>query len=103
MSVKDNPISDKKHLRINRDVIIEPEMFYSEAFQTLSASALRTLIALSPEAENGNIGDSREPKPGRGCILTMVLFSPIRKRHFWGIGTTQFWKNMRTLVELGFH
>lgn len=101
MSAKDNPISDKKHFKINRDVIIEPEMFYSEAFKTLSASALRTLMRCL-QKRKWEYRRLPGAKARSRVYLDDGFIFPYTEAAFLGIGTTQFWKNMRTLVELGF-
>lgn len=42
MALNDNLSFDTRHFKIKNGVVIEADMFYSEAFNSLSASALRT-------------------------------------------------------------
>ncbi|OPX99880.1 MAG: hypothetical protein A4E60_02593 [Syntrophorhabdus sp. PtaB.Bin047] len=90
---------DQRHLKIRNKIIIEPDMFYSEAIKSLSASALRTLMRCLQkrkwEYKKVN-GRKRIVYCNDGFIF------PYTEAKFLGIATTQHWKNMNTLHEVGF-
>lgn len=90
---------DSKTFRIKRDILIDDEVFYSEAFNSLSASAMRTFMrclqkrSWKKERVNGK----------KQIVYTNPDFIfPYAEAAFLGIGTTQHWKNMKHLIEVGF-
>jgi len=100
MVFSDNHNPDKKYFRIKRKILIEPEMYYSGAFKSLSASAIRSLMRCLQKRKWNNVklGGKKHIRydDQEGFIF------PYSEAEFLGIGTTQHWKNMKTLVEMGF-
>jgi len=92
MNEPDDTIFDKRH-RIKSKVVIESEMFYSEPFRELSASALRTLLRCLQKRKWDR---KRKQYTDAGFIF------PYAEAKWLGIKTTVFWTNMKTLLELGF-
>ncbi len=93
------PSFDAKQFKIRNKILIEPDMFYSEAFKKLSASAIRTLMRCLQKRKW-----HREKSNGKKKIVYEnegFIFPYIEARHL-GIGTTQHSKNIKTLVEFGF-
>jgi len=79
--------------------MIEPEMYYSEAFMGLSASALRTLMRCLQKRK----WVKRKENGIKKVVYTNEGFVfPYSEAAFLNIGTTQFWKNIKTLIERGF-
>jgi len=92
---------DKTHLQIKKTIVIEPDLFYSEAFKSLSASAMRTLMRC---LQKRDWEKRRDPGSSHKRIvyLNNPFIFPYEEARFLGIGTTQYWKNMTKLVEVGF-
>jgi hypothetical protein len=90
----------REEYEIKRKVIVEPEMFYSEAFQSLSKSALITLMRCLQKRtwKKGKVGGKKR------TVYTddPFKFSYEEAAELLGIGTTQHWKNMTLLIEVGF-
>jgi hypothetical protein len=89
-----------KKFEIKNKIMIEPDMFYSEAFKCLSASAIRTLMRCLQKRKWG-----KEKVKGKKRIVYYDdegFIFPYTEAGFLGIGTTQFWKNIKKLVEIGF-
>ena len=89
----------KSKFKIKRRIVIEPDLFYSDAFKSLSASALRTLLRCLQKREWS--------KTKQGGMKRVVYWNnefifPYAEAKFLGISTTQFWKNIKALVQLGF-
>lgn len=88
-----------KKFRIKNKIWIEPELFYSEAFMSLSASALRTLLRCLQKRKWVKVkvnGRKQNLYKNDGFIL------PYFEASYLKIGTTQHWKNIKILVERGF-
>jgi hypothetical protein len=81
--------------RIKSKIWIDPEMYASDPFITLSASALRTLLRCLQKRK-------WERKRGKIVYVNEGFTFPYTEAARLKIGTTQHWKNMRQLVELGF-
>ncbi|MBA4417238.1 MAG: hypothetical protein C0392_04915 [Syntrophus sp. (in: bacteria)] len=98
MDSSDNISTGKKDFKIKRKIIIEPDMFYSKAFKDLSATALWTLMRCL-QKRTWKYKDKRK---------TTIVYTddgfifPYSEAEALGIGTTQCWKNIKTLVNLGF-
>lgn len=99
MAPNDNLNIDKKHFKIKNKILIEPDMFYSLAFKILSASAIRTLMRCLQKRKW-----NRVKRNGRKQIeyTDDGFIFPYAEADFLGIATTQFWKNIKKLVEVGF-
>jgi hypothetical protein len=98
-ATNDNLNFDKKHFKIKNKVFVEPDMFYSKAFKTLSASALRTLLRCLQKRKWNKV--KRNGKKKIEYVNDGFIF-PYAEAQYLGIGTTQYWKNIKTLVEVGF-
>lgn len=91
-----------KEYKIKNQIWIEPDMFYSEAWHALgkSASVINTLLRCLQKRkwEYQKINKKRER------IYTNDGFTfPYHEAAGLKIaGTTQYWKNLRKLVEVGF-
>lgn len=99
MGLNDGINSGKHKFKIKNKIIIEPDMYYSEAFKSLSASALRTLMRCLQKRKWDKVkmgGKKQIVYSNDGFIF------PYAEAEFLGIGTTQFWKNIKTLVRVGF-
>jgi hypothetical protein len=91
---------DKRHFRIKSKIYIEPEMYYSAAFKKLSsASALRTLMRCLQKRKWNKI---RIHGKKQIVYSNDDFIFPYAEAEFLGIGSTQHWKNIKTLIELGF-
>jgi hypothetical protein len=88
--------------KIKNKIWIEPDMFYSEAYQSIkkSASAINTLMRCIQK----RTWDRAKVHGKKQIIHTDEPFIfPYREAKIvLGIGTTQHWKNIRKLVEVGF-
>ncbi len=88
-----------KNFKIKNKILIEPEMFYSDAFINLSASALRTLLRCLQKrkwVKTKIKGKKQNVYTNDGFIFPYV------EARFLKIGTTQHWKNINMLIERGF-
>jgi len=89
-------MTDDNKFKIRKKILIEPDLFYSPAFNELSKSGIKTLLRCLQK---------RKWEKGRNkqIIYTNEGFIfPYTEAAFLGIGTTQHWKNIRQLIELGF-
>lgn len=88
-------------LKIKSGILIEAHMFYSDAFRGLNRSAIIILMRCLQKRKWEKRRD-----PGSSYKRTVYLNDgfvfPYSEAAFLGIGTTQFWRAMRTLVERGF-
>lgn len=85
--------------KIRNQIWIEADMFYSEVFRGLSASALKTLLRCLQKRKwetTKSRGKRQNVYANEGFIF------PYSEAAFLGIGTTQHWKNIRRLIEIGF-
>lgn len=91
-------ILNKKY-EIRNKILIEPDMFYSKAFKCLSASAIRTLMRCLQKRkwEKAKVNGKK-----RVVYYNAPFIFPYAEASFLGIGTTQHWKNIIKLVEVGF-
>lgn len=90
---------EKQSFKIKNKIMIEPEMFYSEAFNGLSGSALRTLLRCLQKRK----WDKQKVHGKKQVVYHNDGFIfPYSEAAFLKIGTTQFWKNMTALVKQGF-
>jgi hypothetical protein len=99
MGLIDSINADKHNFKIKNKIMIEPDMYYSQAFKSLSASALRTLMRCLQKRKWNRVkvdGKKRTVYSNDGFIF------PYAEAKLLGIGTTQFWKNRNRLVEVGF-
>lgn len=89
----------KHSFKIKKKILIEPEMYYSDAFKSLSASALRTLMRCLQK----RVWEKKKVNGKKRIVYTDEGFIfPYFEAKFLCIGTTQFWKNMKILIERGF-
>jgi len=88
-----------QQFKIKPEIRIKADMFYSEAFKSLSRSAILTLMRCL-QKRKWTFEGKRQNK-------TMVysdegFIFPYAEAAFLGIGTTQYWKNINKLIEVGF-
>jgi hypothetical protein len=86
--------------KIRNKILIEPDMFYSEAFNCLSASAIKTLMRFLQKRK-------WETKKNRGKKQTIYsdvgfIFPYSEATALKIAGDTQHWKNLKKLIEAGF-
>ncbi len=89
-------MTNDNKFKIRNKILIEPDLFYSPAFNELSCSGIKTLLRCLQK---------RKWEKGRRkqIIYTNEGFIfPYTEAAFLGIGTTQHWKNICQLIELGF-
>jgi len=89
----------KQNFKIRNKIMIEPDIYYSEAFISLSASAIRTLMRCLQK-----LRWKKEKVHGKKRVVyhNDGFIFPYCEASFLKIGTTQHWKNMRKLIEVGF-
>lgn len=85
--------------KIKNEIRITADMFYSEAFKSLSRSAIITLMRCLQKRKW--IVEGKGIKRKRIYLNEGFIF-PYTEAAFLGIGTTQHWKNMTKLIEVGF-
>lgn len=90
--------NDNKY-KIRKKILIEPDLFYSLPFNELSKSGIITLLRCLQKRK----WEETKVKGKRTNIYTNEGFIfPYTEAAFLGIGTTQHWKNIRQLIEIGF-
>jgi hypothetical protein len=90
---------DDNKYKIRNKILIEPDLFYSPAFNELSKSGIKTLLRCLQKRkwENTKVhGKKQTIYTNEGFIF------PYTEAAFLGIGTTQHWKNINKLIEIGF-
>lgn len=95
---KTTPAIDRKY-KIRNTILLEPALFYSDAFKALSKSAIITLLRCLQKRKwsRGKIaGVKTTVYHNDGFIF------PYDEAEFLGIRTTQHWKNIKSLIALGF-
>jgi hypothetical protein len=93
------PVFQHQNFRIKNKIIIEPDMFYSKAYMELSASALRTLQRCLQKRKWSTVKIRKKKSivyENEGFIF------PYSEAELLNIKSTQFWKNIRKLIEAGF-
>lgn len=91
-----------KEYRIQNKIWIEPDMFYSEAYQSISrsASTINTLLRCLQKRKWEKVKVGRRKQ---NIYTNEPFIFPYREaKEVLGIGKTQFWKNIIKLVEVGF-
>lgn len=85
--------------KIKKEIRIIADIFYSEAFMSLSRSAIITLMRCLQKRNWGFEG-----KRGKRKLVysNEEFIFPYAEAAFLGIGTTQHWKNINKLIEVGF-
>ncbi len=92
-------LDDQRH-KIKTKIWIESDMFYSEAFQSLSASALRTLLRFLQKRVW--VDKTRHGTKSHRVYIDGEIIFPYSEAASLGIKTTQFWINIGVLIEKGF-
>ena len=90
---------DNQKFKIRNKIMLDPDMFYSEAFNTLSASAIKTLLRC---LQKRKFGKEKVHGKKRTVYYNEGFIFPYVEAAFLRIGTTQHWKNIKKLVEVGF-
>jgi hypothetical protein len=92
-------MTNDNKFKIRRKIFIEPDLFYSPAFKELSKSGIITLLRCLQKRkweETKLRGKKQNVYTNEGFIF------PYAEAAFLGIGTTQHWKNLNKLIEVGF-
>jgi hypothetical protein len=85
--------------KIRNKILIDPDMFYSPPFNELSKSGIKTLLRCLQKRK----WEGKKVRGKKQNVYTNEGFIfPYTEAAFLGIGTTQHWKNIRQLIELGF-
>jgi hypothetical protein len=95
---QDNQFQDAK-LKIKNEIRITADMFYSDAFKSLSRSAIITLMRCLQKRKWEVEGKGRKSKR---VYLNNGFIFPYAEAAFLDIGTTQHWKNINKLIAVGF-
>jgi hypothetical protein len=90
---------DMGKYKIKNKIIFEPDMFYSEAFNVLSRSGIVTLMRC---LQKRKWDYKKVHRKKERVYLNEEFIFPYAEACFLGIGTTQYWKNMNKLIEVGF-
>jgi hypothetical protein len=85
--------------KIKNEIRLIADMFYSEAFNSLSRSTMLTLMRCLQKRKWKFEGEGKKNKM---VYLNEGFIFPYAEATFLGIGTTQHWKNMTKLIEVGF-
>jgi hypothetical protein len=96
---KQGHVKENNKYKIRKQIWIEPDLFYSPAFNELSKSGIKTLLRCLQKRKwetTKSHGKKQTVYTNEGFIF------PYTEAAFLGIGTTQHWKNIRQLIELGF-
>lgn len=88
-----------ERLKIKNEIRIKAEIFYSEAFNCLSRSTIITLMRCLQKRKWDFEGKHKKRKM---VYLNQDFIFPYAEATFLGIGTTQHWKNINKLIEVGF-
>jgi hypothetical protein len=86
-------------LKINNEIRIKAEIFYSEAFKSLSRSAMVTLMRC---LQKRKWGFKKVHRKKQMIYSDEDFIFPYAEAAFLGIGTTQYCKNIKKLIEVGF-
>ena len=86
-------------LKINNEIRIKADIYYSDAFNSLSRSAILTLMRC---LQKRKWGFEKVRGKKKMVYLDEGFIFPYTEAAFLGIGTTQYWKNINKLIEVGF-
>jgi hypothetical protein len=86
-------------LKINNEIRIKADIYYSDAFNSLSRSAILTLMRC---LQKRKWGFEKVRGKKQMVYLDEGFIFPYTEAAFLGIGTTQYWKNINKLIEVGF-
>ena len=93
-----NPFQNSQ-FKIQNEIRIKADIYYSEAFNSLSRSAILTLMRCLQKRKWKFEGKHKNKKM---VYLDEGFIFPYAEAAFLGIGTTQYWKNINKLIEVGF-
>jgi hypothetical protein len=88
-------------LKINNEIRIKAEIYYSEAFKAITRSG-STIITLMRCLQKRKWKFEGKRKSKKMVYLDEDFIFPYAEAAFLGIGTTQHWKNIKKLIEVGF-
>jgi len=90
-----------ENLKIKSQVRLDADIIYSKAFKEImsSGSAITTLMRCYQKRK---WDDSRGRKKKPAYLNEPFIFPYNEMKDLWGIRTTQHWKNMNRLIEVGF-
>ena len=92
-------MKDDNKFKIRKKILIDPDLFYSQAFNSLSKSGIKTLMRCLQKRNWEQVkvhGKKQNVYTNEGFIF------PYTEAAFLNIGTTQHWTNIRKLIEVGF-
>lgn len=92
-------MKDDTKFKIRNKILIEPDLFYSSAFNELSKSGIITLLRCLQKRkwEKTKVhGKKQTVYTNEGFIF------PYAEAAFLKIGTTRHWTNIKKLIEVGF-
>jgi hypothetical protein len=92
-------MKDDNKFKIRNKIFIESDLFYSQAFTCLSKSGIITLLRCLQKRKWEKVkirGKKQTRYTDDGFIF------PYSEAAFLNIGTTQFWANIKKLIEIGF-
>jgi hypothetical protein len=98
--MKTRPMEISNKYKIKNQIWLEPDMFYSEAFIGLSASAIKTLMRCLQKRKWEKIkvrGKKQTIYTDDGFTFPYTEAAALRIA-----GDTQYWENVKKLVEVGF-
>gem|GEM_PF-466348 len=93
------PPPGKNKFYMKNKVWIEPDMFQSNAFYSLSASAIRTLMRCLQKRKWVDMKVGRKKKK---VYTNDGFIFPYNEADYLEVKTTQFYNNMKELIEKGF-
>jgi len=88
-----------ENLKIQKEIRINADMYYSGAFKSLSRSAMLTLMRC---LQKRKWAFEKVHGKKRMIYSNEEFIFPYAEAAFLGIGTTQYWKNINKLIEVGF-
>jgi hypothetical protein len=88
-------------LKINNEIRIKAEIYYSEAFKAITRSG-STIITIMRCLQKRKWKFEGKRKSKKMVYLDEGFIFPYTEAAFLGIGTTQHWKNIKKLIEVGF-
>ncbi|MGA3279903.1 MAG: hypothetical protein ABSD50_02835 [Smithella sp.] len=87
--------------RIKNAIWIEPEIFYSKAFEAIKRAG-STIVTLMRCLQKRKWEYQKTRRKKQVVYLDDGFIFPYDEAAFLGIGTTQHWKNIHKLIEVGF-
>ncbi len=93
-------MKEDNKFKIRNKILIEPDLFYSPAFNELSKSGIKTLMRCLQKRKWETVKVRRGKK--QTVYSNEGFIFPYKEAAVLNIGTTQFWMNIKNLIALGF-